>query len=235
MLSNWRRRFVSILLVSLLLASGALAQVAGYNDNFGYNYLYFGSYPQGANGEVAPIIWRVLGVEDNVAYLMSEYLLFAARIHGDQRNYPGFEKSELNGRLNSEFFDAAFTDEDKGAMVSNEELGYVSLPSVDDLRNKAFGFKKKSDYFFVGTPYALNNGLFRYSSKKYSPLWTRTRSSKSHANRSTKVDGAIGFIGVESDDLGITPVIWLDLSKVEVVSGAGTLDAPFTLNIIKNE
>lgn len=56
MLSNWRRRFVSILLVSLLLASGALAQVAGYNDNFGYNYLYFGSYPQGANGEVAPII-----------------------------------------------------------------------------------------------------------------------------------------------------------------------------------
>ncbi len=202
------------------LASYALAPQA---------IVQFGSFPQGASGEVTPMRWKVLEIKNDTAYLMSEQILFASRVHFDQRNYPGFAKSELNAKLNGEFLNAAFSEAEKNALYESE-FGFVSIPSSDDLKNQSYGFKNNDDRrAFTGTPYALNNGLFKYSSRKYSPVWTRTESSKKHANRSTKVDGSIGFIGVESEDLGIMPVIWLKLDSVNVVSGTGANESPFVL------
>ncbi len=229
------KKFIVFLLSALCLLSmvSGFAKVRALVQLSPQEIVQFGSYPQGAAGEVLPIRWKVLEVKDNTAYLMSEQILFAARVHGDQRNYPGFAKSELNVLLNGEFLNAAFTESEQSAMLETE-LGMVSLPSADDIRNKDYGFKDNGDRCkFIGTAYALNNGLFKYSSRKYSPIWTRTESSKKHANRSTKVDGSVGFIGVESPDLGIMPVIWLKLDRVEARSGSGSLESPVKLEAVQ--
>ncbi|MDO5022535.1 MAG: hypothetical protein Q4E07_04270 [Eubacteriales bacterium] len=223
------KRFIAFILSIILGLSFTVSLAAALPAP--QSIVQFGVYPQGASGEVLPINWKVLEIKDNIAYLMSKNILFAARIHHDQRKYPGFAKSELNGILNGEFLNSAFTQEEQKALFESE-FGFVSLPSVEDLKNPDFGFKSNKDRCtFIGTDYAVNNGLFRYSSRPYSPIWTRTESDKKHANRSTKVKGNIGFIGVESEDLGVMPVIWLNLDNVNMVSGTGLEDLPLVLEV----
>ncbi|MGN0776153.1 MAG: hypothetical protein ACI4MM_05675 [Candidatus Ventricola sp.] len=69
------RKLAKVLFLLLLLAPAALAQDApllrGYDSaTQEYEYATFGVYPYGENGEVAPVLWRVLGwgvpAEDDV-------------------------------------------------------------------------------------------------------------------------------------------------------------------------
>lgn len=58
------RRLFGVLLVFTLLSPLALAQapaLRGYVKGEGYQYVTFGSYPYGKEGETAPVLWRVLG------------------------------------------------------------------------------------------------------------------------------------------------------------------------------
>ena len=227
-----RKKQLTILILCLCLAAPvhlALAQVQLTGG--GSQYVAFGSYPHGASGERQPIIWRVLQAGQNQAYLLSDKILDVKRVDGDQRSYKdkGWLKSELHAWLQTEFLTAAFSPEEQAALREDAELGRVSLPSAEDIKNKDFGFTSNKSRFFYGTDYAFSQGLYSYTRNKHSPIFTRTISSKAHAHRSTKVDGAIGFIGVESDDLGLLPVIWLDTQKVQALSGSGTLTDPLVL------
>ncbi len=226
------RSFVALLLIMCMMSSTALAQgdIRGYSADQGHQVLLFGSYPQGEQGEAAPIVWIVLKVQDGLAYLMSEKILDVRRVSGDQWNYKGWESSELFAWLNGDFMQAAFSFEEQAALHGDETLGYVSLPSAEDLQDKALGFGTDLSRRVYGTAYALaRRGLYSYSSRGYSPIWTRTRSQQTHAQRATKINGKIGFIGVESDDLGVCPVIWLKLDSIAVIGGDGSPEAPFIL------
>ena len=74
-----RRRIPALLLAVLMLMSAAAGESAlrGYNKEDGYVYLRLGQYPQTEDGGIEPILWRVLTVDDEKAYLLSEYILFA--------------------------------------------------------------------------------------------------------------------------------------------------------------
>ena len=225
-----KARLLPLLLCLLLLMSlsvSAQVQLSGYQD--GYQYVTFGSYPQGAAGEAAPILWRVLAAQPGQAYLLSHRILDVKRVDGDQRNYKGWLASELHAWLQTDFLDAAFSQEEQAALLEDAELGRVSLPSADDIKEKAYGFINDKSRYFYGTDYAFAQGLYSYTRGKHSPIFTRTISTRAHAHRATKVDGAIGFIGVESDDLGLLPVIWLDLNRVQVISGSGLEADPLAL------
>ena len=68
------RRLPALLLAALLLMMGAAAgedALRGYTKEDGYVYLHLGQYPQTADGGVEPILWRVLTVDDEKAYLIS--------------------------------------------------------------------------------------------------------------------------------------------------------------------
>lgn len=226
------RSLPALVLVLCVLGSMALAQeeLHGYTVEQGHQYLLFGSYPQGEQGEAAPIVWKVLQVQDGLTYLMSEKILDVRRVSGDQWKYKGWESSELYAWLNEDFLQAAFSPEEQVALHEDETLGFVSLPSVDDLQNKALGFGTDVSRRIYGTDYALaQRGLYSYSSRGYSPVWTRTPSRKTHAQRATKINGKIGFIGVESDDLGVCPIIWLKLDSVSIADGEGSQAAPYIL------
>lgn len=226
------RSFFALLMVLCIFSSSAFAlgDIHGYTQTQGYQYLLIGSYPQGAQGETAPIVWRVLKVHAGLAYLMSDRILDVRRVSGDQWNYKGWEGSELYAWLNGDFMRAAFSPEEQAALHPDEALGYVSLPGAQDLQDKSLGFGTDLSRRIAGTAYALEQrGLYSYARRSYSPIWTRTPSQHTHAQRATKINGRIGFIGVESDDLGVCPVIWLKLDAVSVIGGGGSQASPFVL------
>ena len=226
----------------LLLNCAALAAspeaLQGYNaKGRSWQYIQFGEYPTEADGTVKPILWRVLSVKDQQAYLLSEYILFAHRVdpncypvNKDTSPYGGWETSELAAYLNSEFLNATFSAEEQAALLVQADGGRVSLPAIDDVKNEKYGFIAQKLRQAQSTAYAKANGLYVYQgAKQYSPYWSRTPSdSKAYAHRRVMDDGKLGYICVEVQNLGVRPSILVDVTKLGELSGEGTAADPFT-------
>lgn len=239
-------RIFALLLALLLLAPSAMAEDAlrGYDKKQGYVYLTLGTFPQTAEGGVEPILWRVLQVEDGRAYILSEYVLEARRIHGDYNEYankpnakknPGFDgdftQTEMAQYLNGDFT-ANFTAAELALLSPDETLGMFTLLSSDEMKDKNLGFSKDNDRKAWGTEYATTHGLFVYGSSRgnHSPYWSRTQSSTNRQGaRCIKSKGELGYINVITLDEGMRPACWLDMEKVVIASGEGTMENPFVL------
>ena len=232
-------------MMSLFSAAFAAEELRGWNKTDGYVYLTLGEFPQTAGGYLEPILWRVLSADAEKAYILSEYVLEARRIHGDYNEYankatnkkkPGFEgdytKTEMAAYLNGEFALTRFTDGEREIILPDETLGMFFLVSADDLKNKAYGFATNEDRKAWGTEYAKENGLFVYGSArgKHSPYWTRSQStSNKQAARCIKSKGELGYINVITEDEGMRPACYLDMTKAIVASGSGTKEDPYIL------
>lgn len=237
---------VRIFLCCLLCAAtwflpASAETLRGYDKTEGYQHVFLGRYPQQEDGRVEPILWRVLGVKENEALLLSEAVLFNHRVHEDYLEYEGFEGqfnlTEIFGLLNSTFLNTAFTEKEQALLVTDEELGTVFLVTADDLKNKAYGFITNASRQAFGTPYALANGLYHYGHDRIgrlsSPYWTRTRSTTLKSGvRCTKVDGSVGYIRCVVMNEGIRPAIRLRLQNGTLSNwaGTGTKDSPFIIN-----
>ena len=108
-------------------AAGAEDALRGYDPENGYVYVTLGQYPQTAEGEVRPILWRVLSVEDGHAYLLSEYILFARCMNASLKAYRDelkgdFGQTELCQYLNTTFAAEAFPG---GELAMLEEMSGV--------------------------------------------------------------------------------------------------------------
>ena len=233
-----RQALALCLLAALLLpALAAAEELRGYDTKAGYQYIALGAWPQGENGESEPILWRVLAVTQEEALLFSEYVLGNGWIHRPYEEYPAFDaawnRTDMYQFLNGEFYEKAFAETEKLPLLYAEELGTVFLLAADDLKNKAYGFSSDKSRMGYGTPYALANGLFKYSNKS-SPYWTRSRSTTlSSGVRCTKVEGALGYIRCEVENEGWRPALRLSLANVETASGEGTMAAPFVLKYVE--
>ncbi len=190
--------------------------------------------------EPQPILWRVLSVDGKRIYLMSEYILFAAPVHSSMAEYretgSDFGQTELCRKLNGEFADAAFTEEEKAALLSFGKYGKVSLPSGNDLNDASMGFTKRklSTRKAKATEYAIRvTGaiVYRAAVGNSTPYWLREQSTtdKRHA-RSTKQNGSLGRLHCDATDVGARPVIRLKAGGYEIVSGSGTKDDPYLLS-----
>lgn len=229
------RRACMLCLIVILLPGLAGAQsLRGYDAKAGYQYIALGTWPQGENGEEAPILWRVLSAGDNEALLFSEYVLGNHCVHAVYEDYVDFggvwKLTDMYDFLNETFLPKAFAEGEQALLLNSEELGTVFLPSGEDLSSKAYGFTNNKSRMGKGTDYALANGLFKYSTK-YSPYWTRTRSTTLISGaRCTKVSGGLGYIRVVVENLGWRPACRLNLDAAEIVSGDGTPESPFVLS-----
>ena len=153
----------ALMLLVLAAATGAsrgeeAPSLRGYDKENGYVYLSLGRYPQTAAGEVRPILWRVLTVDEEKAYLLSEYILFARPMHitrkeaateklkadysrADYRDElkGDFAQTELCEYLNGTFASEAFTPEEMDMLLPCENFGKVFLVTRDDMKNKEIG------------------------------------------------------------------------------------------------
>ncbi len=143
------KRLLAWLLLCCLTAAcagmaGAEGELRGYSKGEGYVYLSFGEYPQTAEGEVLPILWRVLETDEEKAYVLSEYILFARSMHTSLREYRDelkgdFAQTELCHYLNTEFAEQAFPGGELEMLLPCEDFGKVFLISRDDMKNKNYG------------------------------------------------------------------------------------------------
>lgn len=248
-------RFVCILMAMMCLTPAIAEEteptLRGWDKKDGYVYLTLGTFPQTAEGERLPILWRVLSVEDGSqpgsgrALILSEYVLEARRIHGDykeyankptNKKYPGFNgdftQTEMSKYLCGEFASANFAEGELAIVAEDETLGMFFLLSSDDLKNKEYGFTSNESRKAWGTEYALNNGLFKYMANrgKHSPYWTRTQSTSNiKAARCTKSQGELGYMTVDREDEGMRPACWLRMEQIRIDSGSGTKEDPYVL------
>lgn len=167
-------------IILLLTAVYAVGQAAEKGDT-----VTFGSYPQGAGGEAAPIEWTVLDIDDDgYCVLLSVYGL-DAKPYNEAYEYTSWEKCTLRAWLNGEFFDTAFTP-DEQAMIKTVTLvngdnpvwkshggsdteDRVYLLSLDEM-TEYYGITKEQynavhdDLCCAPTEYAAANGAFVYDS-----------------------------------------------------------------------
>ena len=225
--------FLVAAMFALIPALSQAQELRGYDAEQGYQYVALGRCPQAEDGGEEAILWRVLAVEDEEAYLYSEYILFNHRVHEDDKEYVSFDgqwnRTELYALLHEEKLDEWFTPQEQELLLYSDELGYLFLATGEDLKNTAYGFASNKSRQGYGTPYALENGLFRYSNGS-SPYWTRSQSStKAYGTRCTKVDGKLGYIRCVVMNEGVRPGVRLSLTDLEIVSGTGSKDDPFVL------
>ena len=186
-----KKRWIAGLL-SAVMALSVLAvnpvEVSAKNKYKKGDYITFGSYEQDgdtSNG-AEPIEWEILTVKNGKALVISKYILDAKpyNVKGEEITW---EKSTLRKWLNKDFYNSAFSGDDKKKIVKtkisnpdNESYGTkggkttkdkVFLLSVPEII-KSFEFNtwdKEEKYGYSqallieGTAYAMDNGFDTYT------------------------------------------------------------------------
>ena len=135
---------ILVLLFSFILPASAETALNGYSSETGYIYVQLGQYPQTAEGESRPVLWRVLAADGQKCVLLSEYILFARCMNASLLDYRDefkgdFARTDLCAYLNTDFAGEAFTEEELSILLPLENFGKVFIPSAEDLENKEYG------------------------------------------------------------------------------------------------
>lgn len=140
------RRAAALAMLAVLCAGAVTAEGAlrGYSKDEGYIYVQLGRYPQTEAGGIEPILWRVLSVDGEKAFLLSEYVLFARAMHTSLKDYRDelkgdFARTELCHYLNTTFSGDAFTEEEADMLLPCENFGKVFLLSRDEMNSRELG------------------------------------------------------------------------------------------------
>lgn len=251
-----KRLLAAVLLLACLLAACAAPAegLRGYEKENGYVYVNLGRYPQTTEGEVLPILWRILTVDEEKAYLCSEYVLFARPMHPDLKEYRDvikgdFGQTELCRYLNSTFAEAAFTEEELEMLLPFENYGKIFLLDAADVSDKSIGMGRETNMKREGpglrawgTDWAIHNNntdrekerlyVFQKKYGSHSPYWVRNQSTSDgrHA-RCTKDGGQLGHIEVGRENEGVRPAAYLLLDRCRIAGGAGTMEDPYILEL----
>ena len=171
----------------------------------------FGSYEQDgdtSNGK-EPIEWRVLAVEGNRAYVVSQKGLDAHAFNEDADDGNDWNSSDLKKWLETDFASQAFTGDEM--KVIN---GAPTLLSVDEVTRY---FKSGNDFICMPTQRAVNSGVWAYDSDDSldgSCVWW-LRSPGADSNRAVSIygDGLVYTGGdlVDKPDNAVRPALWVNL------------------------
>lgn len=200
-------------------------QLKGYDTATGiYDYVYFGRYPQ--IGDDDPILWRVLTVQDGQALLLSEKILDAHRYDTSSKTWEG---SELKSWLNNDFISTAFNPQERAAIVDSTERDKVFPLLEDDLKKSEYGFTSNETdpkRSAIPTEHALGRAVDSRNGK--SIYYTRTPGDGDNMVAVTS-KGMLSLAGIERDDLGIRPAIWIKTGEFSITKGDGSLRQPYIL------
>lgn len=165
----------------------------------------FGSYEQDGNisNGKEPIEWRVLEVEGDRAYVVSEKALDAHAFNEDADDGNDWNSSDLKAWLEEDFASQAFTDDEM-----NKIDGAPTLLSVDEARSD-FG-----DYGMCElTQQAVNNGAYKDEDNGECVWWLRSSGTDSDFAALVAADGYVDSDGyyVNCSDVAVRPALWINL------------------------
>ena len=187
----------------------------------------FGKYEQDNNTRNgAEIIeWRVLAVEDGKALIISEYGL-AAKPYNETYTSVTWETCTLRKWLNNDFYNSAFTTEEKSRIKSttlvNKDNPDYGTDGGNNTVDKVFllSLEEAEKYFadddarmMEGTAYAKANGLYPYSGNGSSWWWLRSPGSDQRDAAGVHRGGWLSGIGdhVNYPDCAVRPALWINL------------------------
>lgn len=203
-----------------------VSQLHGWRSGYGYQYVQFGRYRQDYADQ--PILWRILGIQNGRALLLSEYILDTLPFDADSN---AWECSDLKAWLNGTFYWCAFSQTERYAIQYNGSVGRVFIPSDAELCKAEYGFQtnkyfKDPNRSAEGTAYAYSHNLWHPNSGSHSNYFARSNPN------STNVDliassGKMVLAKITRDNVGVRPAVWVDINWLPLSGGAGTMRDPF--------
>ena len=196
------------------------------------DYVEMGTYPQTATGDVQPIEWQVLHIDEdnNRVLVVSRYILdqyvFNSSTTAIAKN--GWKDSSIRPWLNNTFYNTAFSRKEKGYIASTEiatpsiVITYDEIITTTDkvflLSGDSHGNGEANEYFAdntarqcAPTPYAA---LKCDSYQGYYWWWLRSP-IRGDVNGVYCVYGAGSFSicgEPNSTGIGVRPALWIDLN-----------------------
>ena len=181
----------------------------------------FGHYPQGANGEVMPITWRVLQCETDSLLVISEKGLDVKRYDEKERSRT-WSNCTLRHWLNEEFVKEAFSEQELFSILTSkiqnnagaDTEDRIFLLSIDEATSFFSSDKLTKLSVCKATDYALNRGADSHRGNVF--WWLRSRGNNGRRAAGVDYDGDINPIGynLDFDDVVVRPVLRLSISKL---------------------
>lgn len=185
----------------------------------------FGNYKQGKNGEVQPIEWRVLDVQDSKALIISEKLLDYMQYNETEINVT-WETCTLRKWMNNDLINEIFTYDEQQKIVTvtniNPDNSQYGTNGGNNTQDKLFllNSDEAENYFLSNKDriaYTNDYGCI-YGQEDHSYIWW-LRSPGLDSQRTAYVEhtGEIGgYINLEGlnidyDKVGIRPALWINL------------------------
>jgi len=251
-----RRLFLMILIIVLSLSAATTAHavgftlenapetdaerlVRGYDADAGYIYLYWGRYPYTAEGDVMPVLWKVLAVENNYAFLFSQYVIDFAQYHTEKVDLPVWKDNAIYTTLNEDIRKVMFTDEELKSVRYSEELGWLFYLSNPQLRKVDYGFrhwqlKPQKERECAPTPYAMTHPEAWVDAASGNTWYFSTGIPRRGFHN------LIGFDGHTSTAAnnrygGVRPGCYVDLAMLDHATGSGTLDDPYSFELVNHQ
>lgn len=184
----------------------------------------FGSYPTTASGERKPLRWKIVSIEDQNAILVTERIVDAC-VYSSPSDALTWDNSGIRRLLNNDFYNSAFTDEEKGHILDSQLMNYknaafktnsggkttdrVFLLSVEEAQRF---FPNDEERAVIPTAYAMSKGLFTEDGRAW--WWLRTSGSSENYAADVDYGGDVDSYGSDrrSSVEGLRPAIRVSLS-----------------------
>lgn len=186
-----------------------------------------------------PIKWRVIKCENGEALLLSDIVLDKQKYNKRLKKVT-WEKSTLRKWLNKKFMNRAFSSSEQEAIrttkVINEDNYYYKTDGGNDTLDKIYLLSlsetdEEKEYGFTDS-YGMTIKYSSYADlDDYQYWWLRTPGEKNISAAAVDMSGKAYGGGGESDmELGIRPVLHLNLLATDDYSYAGKMASDGTVN-----
>ena len=248
--------FIPLLLLAItfLIKTPAKAETlsnprVSANNVVTWDLVKFGNFYQSNTTTKEPIVWRVLSVNGNDVFLLSD-LILDHRPYSNNDNPAKWKGCDLRSWLNNEFMNEAFSETEKASIKETvnqnadynsrnaiSESGgpdtndYIFCLSADDVENRAYGFlsdkgkyssELKSYLYSTRQTSATNYAVSKGVSvvEGYSRWWLRDVGSGLQ-RQFIYFAGGISHVSYQTEKIGVRPAMHVDKSIANLVY-AGT-------------
>lgn len=232
-----------VLLCLLPLTAQGETALRGWQKGQGYQHVLFGDYPYEKDGTEAPVLWRILEVENDQALLLTEYVIDTSQVIFETdptviekktyRRISSYAESDLYVHLNTTVLDTLLGDDRiRNALIEEPGGGKLFILNTMQFLNANYGFAatrwgEQKSRWAGGTPYAIERGLYAANNRQSTYWVADLKGADNYMMQLVGYNGHLSWGGYTRTNVGLRLSVRLDLSQLTVSQGDGTTESPF--------